>query len=55
MVAQAIEGAIHPSVHLVQHNQTSFTSPHNTPNENISVATTLALLVGLVQVGLDYH
>lgn len=45
MVAQAIEGVIHPSTNSVANE-----SDASILNSKIDAATTLALLVGLVQV-----
>jgi len=57
MIAQAIEGVINPSMNLINHNQTFFSFSNESHsfilNEKISIATTLALLVGLVQVSFD--
>ncbi len=57
MTAQAIEGVIHPSINLTNHNQTSFSFSKESDSlitTKISIAATLALLVGLVQVGSDH-
>jgi hypothetical protein len=57
MIAQAIQGVTNPSMNLINHNQTSFSFSNESHsfilNEKISIATTLALLVGLVQVSFD--
>lgn len=54
MTAQAIESVIQPSMNIVNNNQTLsvFSNDPETLiiNERISAATTLALLVGIVQV-----
>ena len=48
MTAQAIEGVIHPSIDSLDHKPMS----SSLLSDKISIATTLALLVGLVQVSL---
>ncbi len=57
MTAQAIEGVIPPSMDLMDHNQTSFSFSEGSDSlimsNKIKIATTLALLVGLVQVSFD--
>jgi hypothetical protein len=57
MIAQAIESVINPSMNLINHNQTSFSFSKGSDsliiNEKISIATTLALLVGLIQVNFN--
>jgi len=57
MIAQAIQGVTNPSMNLINHNQTFFSFSNESHsfilNEKISIATTLALLVGLVQVSFD--
>ena len=54
MTAQAIEGVIPSSMHLNNHNETSFSLSEASNSliisEKVNIATTLALLVGLVQV-----
>lgn len=51
MIAQAISGVIHPPIAMLHNNETfSDTSDACIIHEKISIATTLALLVGLVQV-----
>jgi hypothetical protein len=51
MIAQAIEGVMHSPMNMFHNNQTSSNQSHTViMNERISIATTLALLVGLVQV-----
>jgi len=54
MIAQAIEGVIHSPMNMFNNNQTSSNQSHSLIlNERISIATTLALLVGLVQVNFN--
>jgi hypothetical protein len=56
MTAQAIEGVIQPSINVINNNETSSLLSNKSDlfiiNEKISIGTTLALLVGLVQVNL---
>ena len=58
MTAQAIEGAMSSSMNLFQMNETLSDSTNPTVDailsEKIGIATTLALLVGLVQVNQTF-
>lgn len=54
MTAQAIEGVTHPSIdHKPMSSSFSNASDSSLLSDKISIATTLALLVGFVQVGLN--
>ena len=57
MVAQAINGALPQSMDMISSNNQSVTTSDPSDSfaisEKVSVATTLALLVGLVQVGYE--
>lgn len=55
MTAQALEGVIHPSMNLHNQNQTSFSADAFILTDKVSTATTLALLVGLVQVNFHIY
>ncbi|CAF3416321.1 unnamed protein product [Rotaria sp. Silwood1] len=58
MIAQAIEGVIPPSMSIINNNQTSSIFSNDSAllliNERIGAATTLALLVGIVQIILSF-
>jgi hypothetical protein len=57
MTAQAIETVLPISMNSIDHNQTSFSFSKGSDSlimsNKISLATTLALLVGLVQVSFN--
>jgi hypothetical protein len=59
MIAQAIEDVMHPSIDLINHNHTSFSFSKESDSfiirEEINIATTLALLVGLIQVSFTNY
>ncbi|CAF3556212.1 unnamed protein product [Rotaria sordida] len=58
MIAQALESVIQPSMNIINNNQTSSTFSNASDlfliNEKIGTATTLALLVGIVQLILSF-
>lgn len=55
MTAQAIQDVISPSMNLLNYNQTLKESESFLITEKVNIATTLALLVGLVQVNFENY